>query len=649
MASNARYALVVGMSAFTDPMLKPLPGAAVDADRIYQFLIDPARGNITPNNVTVLHSPTLDKVKDELADILFRTGNVENGVAILYFATHAQILGRQGTQLMVADSNLTHRTKTSLSTVDIANFIAEYRPASTIFILDVCQAGGHLAGAAELASNELWHDPTLKDHVLADGHFILGACTRDETAEENGVTGGRFTSLLLNQIETIGAIRPYEKHLTVETIAGAVVKAAAQAGYRQHPTWSGLSVSREIVLSTNPHWRQDAVPPPSVLTLNEVTDLDQQILLPYTQAQWSMSALIGHQADWAQQGIEALRQAAKSAASEDAKRTFVARTSIAVFDRFTAYGKEEDLDEVVAFAEAAVVAIARANGLYSTEIKSLGFLIAKLAQQIISSLSRWNAERGWLQNSDGPAAIGIAPIRFWDVLGRASLVALACRVASDFQSEEEIARLISEIVKDQSSLHRVSWAGQYPDMTSVLGYVMRTEKVNAQQCVQNLLERYITDVQQGYRPIEVAITPRELGIALARQFVVSPPKETFPERITADELAALCLLLLFVSEVPDLTLNSLVGRLQNLEDMGDYYLYEPQRLESQFTETIIDCTVHIWHRSSLESAASMLIAVLSCMRPVLPRKAAPMTAFLELTHAQTAIRSCHRFVLHHSI
>jgi hypothetical protein len=66
---------------------------------------------------------------------------------------------------------------------------------------------------------------------------------------------------------------------------------------------------------------------------------------------------------------------------------------------------------------------------------------------VLTSLEIWEKEQEWLLDRDGLTSIGLAPIRFWDTLGRASLVALACRVAADFRSEGKLAALVAEIVR----------------------------------------------------------------------------------------------------------------------------------------------------------------------------------------------------------
>jgi hypothetical protein len=611
MEPRTRYALVIGVGTFDDPQLAPLPQAEADADRMHCFLSDPSRGSVAQSNITVLKSPTLNDVKEALDDILFRAGNADRGLAILYFATHAGILGRQGVQLMTRDSDLNRRTKTSLSTKEIADFIGEYRPASTILILDVCEAGGHAAGAAELALNELWQDPILKNSTMADGHFILGACATNESACEDVLTGGLFTSLLLKQIDEVGSSRPYEKNLTVEAVAGAIVKAAAESGWSQHPTWSGLSVSKEVFLSANPYWSNSATPPPDAVSLSEMGEADRQALLSQARKQWSADNLIGSGSPWAHQSIEALQEVAASSVSNEAKRLFIARATHSVFDRVAAYGEEKDLGQLLELVEAAVVFTARADGVYEKELKGIAFSTAKLAQKELTSLETWEKEQGWLPDRDGPASIGLAPIRFWDTLGRASLVALACRVAADFRSEGKLAALVAEIVRAHPHLYRVTWVGQYPDLTVTLGYVMRKDVTLARECIRNILDRFVADAQKGLRPVEVGVKPRELGLTLAKHFVGAgaPVSAEIPQAIAADEIPALCLLFLHVAGESDLSLNTRVGKLAEVGELGDYYLYEPTGVTSQFIKHMTDCRVHTWVRSSLESAASMLSAL----------------------------------------
>jgi len=243
-----RYGLVISVEHFTHPSLRSLPGAAADGERVAQYLRDPERGAC--NDVWILRDPTKMEIELALSKTL-EAASRSDGIAIVYIASHGVTRDRNGLWLCPTDTDPDRVAATALSVQHIAAHVAEQTPRASIFIFDVCNAGGLASAAAAMALDQLWAESVGTNVAMPDGHFLLGACSTTEYAGEHN-TGGVFTSLLLDQLEALAHENPHLVVLLVEMVAGRVVAAARDIFNDQRPTWSGVAISGQVVLSRNP-------------------------------------------------------------------------------------------------------------------------------------------------------------------------------------------------------------------------------------------------------------------------------------------------------------------------------------------------------------------------------------------------------------
>jgi hypothetical protein len=156
-------------------------------------------------------------------------------------------------------------------------------------------------------------------------------------------------------------------------------------------------------------------------------------------------------------------------------------------------------------------------------------------------------------------------------------------------------------------LHRIEWAGQYPDISVVLGYVAWQDKDVARDVVERLLRNYVNSASGGRLPAPARLPSNELGEELARKYILSAVTSR-PKRIVADEGPTLLLLMLSRLGVPSVTLNGRVVGMTQSAGLGDYYLYIPASIEAQLTLSMSECNVRQWVRNSERSISEMLTA-----------------------------------------
>jgi hypothetical protein len=283
----------------------------------------------------------------------------------------------------------------------------------------------------------------------------------------------------------------------------------------------------------------------------------------------------------------------------------IARMVESACERVQAYGIDSDTEQLLFVLESATVALAAQGILDTSDGSAVMFRIAEFARGHAVALRAWRAGKGWLVTQDGLSAIALAPIRFWDILGQASFIAAASAAMGFADDHKSLVTEVIEAARTNPSLWRIEWAGQYPDIATVLGTVAQMDRPLATAVAKQLLDGYIRSSAAGYRPADVALDPKELGRHLANKYSPTRTIQSANER-PADEGPAM--LLFFLARLMDssVELSVLIAKLAAEETIDDYYLYEPRTFRAQFSRTMHDCNIMHWVRSSLKSASKML-------------------------------------------
>lgn len=596
MIAAQRFTLIVAVERFENPRYHPLPGAAKDGQRIAQYARDPDRGCY--GNVHLLENPTRSELEWKLSDVL-RQAKAVDGTVLIYFATHGLTDGRSGLALLPRDADPERLVATAISVTQLAHHVGEHPPRATIFVFDVCKAGGHTAGTAALALERQWADEIGNSLQIPDGHFIIGACGAHESAREDHV-GGRFTSLLLATLDSVGQRAPHLDEIPIELLASEIVSAAKTHLPEQRPSWSGVAISNRVIFGKNPFHSRVPANPSHHADLRDLTSEERQQLSEPLRQHLGTLALIGGEKPWSALGLDVVEALRSSSATVDAKVTFLVRAAEAAGRRLPTPASATDLREFFLYLEGSIVAVARDGGPAKT--LPLVEIAASLMTAVVSEAEQWTERRGWLIGL-GPPAAGLAPVLFWEKLGLCSLVALACRAAG-FESQAcSVEGKVAKILNAHPLLHRVTWAGQYADIALVLGTVLRHDKQVARVCVTNLISRLLQDAKANIRPVEAEIRGADLGKQLARQLLSldQAPNDTVEEAIP------FFLLLLHLSGTSEIELNLEATKLRGVLPQRLWALYVPEDIASQFEHIMDRATVHSWvDHESTNALAKML-------------------------------------------
>ena len=188
-------------------------------------------------------------------------------------------------------------------------------------------------------------------------------------------------------------------------------------------------------------------------------------------------------------------------------------------------------------------------------------------------------------------------------MGRCSFVALACHAVGRGAEARQLEQLIIETLAAHPLLHRVSWAGQYPDIAVTLGIILRHDLQIANACVKRLIARLVSDTKAGLRPTEAEVRGADLGKLLARQLLNAGPVVNQ----TADEAPPFLVLLLQLSGATQIELNAEAAKLLEGPALGLWILYSPGDLADQYERWMLNATSHSWVRyESMNAIAQML-------------------------------------------
>ncbi len=554
---SKRIAIIIDVAEYDDAALGALPGARTDGNRIEAFARDQNRGAFT--HVMRLANPTLQELKNGLADAIALVGSDSSDTVLIYFATHGHTSGPYGLYLAARDTRLDRLSTSMFPLSELTALIEEHRPARTITIVDACQAGGHVAGTATLSRDKLWRDLTRADDVR-EGHFFAVACATRESASENSV-GGEFTSALLAAIDSTGREHPAVEWLSVEQVMNELIRADLTP--QQTPEWTGVAVSLSVLLSRNPH-HDPALPMVHSSVQMPQLDASERVLANRAiRLHWNAMQLVGARHAWLESASAALNQL--TTAVPNKAEPMVRQMFTSLEQTVTKYGNAEDRVAHTHYARAVIVALG-GLGQGSLDIEDIVAQVADRIDGEIAELQDFSDQRAWLVKGDGPANAVLSTIRFWRRLGAASFVALCAR-ASRPDRALELATRVRNIVASKPALHRMVWMGQYCDLAITIGLVACVSEDVARGVTATVVGRLISNADQ---PAPPSLRGRDLGRAAANTMLGVEPDDEW-----VDEGIPLCLGLLRLSNLDAAELDRWIDRLSEIRGT-DWAFYEEE-------------------------------------------------------------------------
>ncbi len=256
-----KWALVIGISQFTDDSIPRLRYTTADANAFADELKDPAIGRFPQANVHLLtdEQATTRRIKEEL-NWMARHARA-NDLVVIYVATHgtpraldsagsANYLVTYDTEIGKAgslDEDVLYATAYPM--VELANSVATRMKAlRTAVILDTCYSGGSVQAPADAALlDKPPSEEMLKRMSEGTGRIVMMASQANEQSLESGeLKHGYFTYFLLQALKSGRGNTPLSQ--VFASVAQQVAQRVSASGMHQHPVMSRSSADADFAL-----------------------------------------------------------------------------------------------------------------------------------------------------------------------------------------------------------------------------------------------------------------------------------------------------------------------------------------------------------------------------------------------------------------
>lgn len=251
-----KWALVIGISHFSDGSVPPLRFTTADATAIADTLKDPSVGRFPPGNVHTLidEQATTKNIKEELNWIARHAE--PNDLVLIYMATHGtpRTLDSAGgaNYLITYDTEISSGAgfnedalyATAYPMVELANAVAtRMKSLRTAIILDTCYSAGSIAGSRIASSAP---SGQMLSHITeGTGRIVLAASSVNEPSLESPeLKHGYFTYYLLKALQQGNGRTPLTQ------IFASVSKQVSQA-VNQHPVISQSSPDADFAIGAD--------------------------------------------------------------------------------------------------------------------------------------------------------------------------------------------------------------------------------------------------------------------------------------------------------------------------------------------------------------------------------------------------------------
>jgi len=219
-----KWALVIGIGAFADPVIPKLRFTVNDAHAFAALLTDPTLGHFPADHVHTLvdAQATTRAIKEQLNWIARSAG--PNDMVVVYFASHGS--PRQADSVGGLNYLITYDTEmhslahldedalyaTALPMIELSSAVAtRLKSLRTLVILDTCFSGGSIQNARMMGNvpNAAPSEQSLHRLAEGSGRIVFAASRVDqESLESTTLQHGYFTYYLLKSLSSTKAQAP---------------------------------------------------------------------------------------------------------------------------------------------------------------------------------------------------------------------------------------------------------------------------------------------------------------------------------------------------------------------------------------------------------------------------------------------------------
>jgi hypothetical protein len=214
LSADARAALVVATSVYTDDALTRLDSTARDAEEIAEVLADPYIGAF---RVTSVVNRSAMDIRLAVQDFL--EGRDRHDLAVVYLSCHGLLDKWDRLYFAAADTRTDRLASTGVEAEWLSARLEECRAASKVVILDCCNSGafGRAGGKGEAETNLQLQRPFT---TQGRGLVVLTASRANQRSWEGDPVGGAavpsvFTSALVEGLRSGAADKDGDGYVSV--------------------------------------------------------------------------------------------------------------------------------------------------------------------------------------------------------------------------------------------------------------------------------------------------------------------------------------------------------------------------------------------------------------------------------------------------
>ena len=265
---HQRWALVVGIGAFSDRTIKPLAYSTSDAGTFRDLLVDPKGAAFPATNVRFLSdgTATLRGIKEAL-NWLARSAGPDD-LVVVYIASHGSSRDADtagSNYILASDTEIGAEVNpdllyaSALPMVELANDVAtRFQARRTAVFLDTCYSGGAVAEhdhqLAPGVANASVSEATLEHMGQGTGRIIFAASRTDQQSLESpALHHGYFTWFLVQALRA-APTQPLSQIFSAVQghVAAQVDTDYALYGLHQNPVMNRSSADTDFALANPP-------------------------------------------------------------------------------------------------------------------------------------------------------------------------------------------------------------------------------------------------------------------------------------------------------------------------------------------------------------------------------------------------------------
>ena len=200
-----KWAVVIGVSTFSNPNIPQLKYPSKDAKDFAQFLID--KGNFAKDHVLLLTDKKASKVNilDAFGDGWLPRRAMEDDLVVIFISSHGSAADSAGENFIIAhDSDPNHPYATGIRLQDLSSEITKRTGCDrVVLLLDACHSGAAAVGAKGLQRTMTNFDV---EKIAGVGQLIISSSKSDEVSwESKRYPNSVFTKSLIEALQAKGS------------------------------------------------------------------------------------------------------------------------------------------------------------------------------------------------------------------------------------------------------------------------------------------------------------------------------------------------------------------------------------------------------------------------------------------------------------